>query len=95
MFRSVGKFVWRMGKCVIGVAVVGFAGYYISMGLNWLTGHIMDFLAKAAMYLVGNWVAVILVILALIVGGLAFDGVANAIRKRKSKRRVEQEYDEA
>ena len=95
MLKSVGKFTWRMCKCVIGVTAIGFGGYYISMGLNWLTGYIMEFLAKAAKYLMGNWVAVILVILALIIGGLAFDGVADSIRKKKARKKAAHESDEA
>ena len=87
--KTIGKFIWRISKCVIGAAVVCFAGYYICMGLNWLTGTIMKILATAANYLVGNWVAIIVVIVALIIGGLAFEGVANMFRRWRENRNAE------
>lgn len=87
--KTVGKFIWRIAKCVIGAAVICFAGYYVSMALHWLTGTIMNFLANAAKYLVGNWVAIIVVIVALIIGGLAFEGVANAFRRWRENRNAE------
>ena len=87
--KTIGKFIWRIAKCVIGAAVVCFAGYYISMGLNWLTGTIMKFLAAAANYLIGNWVAIIVVIVALIIGGLAFEAVANMFRRWRESRNEE------
>ena len=88
--KTIGKFIWRISKCVIGAAVVCFAGYYISMGLNWLTGTIMKFLATAANYLIGNWVAIIAVIVALIIGGLAFEGLANMFRRWRENRNNEE-----
>ena len=87
--KTIGKFIWRIAKCVIGAAVVCFAGYYISMGLNWLTGAIMKLLAEAATYLLGNWVAIIAVVVALIIGGLAFEAVANMFKRWRESRNAE------
>ena len=86
MIKTAGKFIWRIAKCIIGAAVVCFAGYYASMGLNWLTGVIMKYLAEAAIYRKGNWVAIIVVIIALTIGGLAFELLANGFKNWGSSR---------
>ena len=87
--KNVGKFIWRLTKNMLGsvtcVALLGFAGYYLSKGLNWLTGVIMEFLSAAANYLMGNWVAVIVVIIALTLGGMAFEAFVNWCKSRKNR----------
>ena len=86
--KKFGKFIWRMTKNMLGsvtcVALLGFAGYYVSKGLNWLTGVVMDFLSASAKYLLGNWVAVIVVVIALTLGGLAFEAIIDYFKSRKS-----------
>lgn len=80
MFNSIARFVWRITKCVIGAVALTVGGYYLCWGLNWLTDKIMNFLMKAAMFLSGNYVAVIWVIVALIIGGIAFELVSDGFR---------------
>ena len=87
MFKSVGKFIWRMAKCVIGAAAVGFIGYWGSKFLNLVTDAIIKAVDTALEYFTTNWWAVIVVIVTLIVGGLAFDGVANGFHKWRSNRK--------
>ena len=95
MIKTVGKFIWRIAKCVIGAAVVCFAGYYISMGLNWLTGVILKYLANVVTYLKGNWVALIVAIAALVVGGICFDMLENFFKNKSHKRAAKKkDYEE-
>ena len=94
MLRTVGKFIWRVTKCVIGAAVVCFAGYYISYGLNWLTDLILKYLANVVTYLKGNWIACIVAIVALVIGGIFFDGIENFFKNRKNKRAAKNGYEE-
>ena len=86
--KSTGKFIWRLTKNMVGsvlcVAILGFSGYYVSLGLNWLTGVIMKFLTTSAEYLMSNWVAVIVVVIALTLGGMAFESIVNYFKNRKS-----------
>ena len=86
--ENVGRFIWRLTKNMVGsvacVAILGFAGYYVSLGLNWLTGVIMKFLTASAQYLMSNWVAVIVVVIALTLGGMAFESIVNYFKSRKS-----------
>lgn len=86
MIKSVGKFILRMAKCVIGAVALCFVGYYVSWGLNWFTGTIMNFLSAAANYLVGNYVAIIWVVVALIIGGIAFELAWDSFRSWNAKR---------
>lgn len=86
---KIGKFIWRVTTCVIGAAVVGFGGYFLSWGLNLLTGTIMDFLSKAGTYLLGNYVAVIWVVVALIIGGIAWGLVEDWFKAWRAKRAAE------
>lgn len=85
--KAFGKFIWRVAKSMLGsvacVALIGFSGYFISLGLNKLTGVIMEFLLSAAKYLMGNWVAVIVVVIALTIGGIAFESVVNWFKSRR------------
>lgn len=87
--KNVGKFMWKMTKNMVGsvtcVALIGLAGYYLSKGLNWLTGVVMEFIAMAAKYLAGNWVAVIVVVVAITLGGLLFEAIVDHIRNRKKQ----------
>ena len=87
--KNFGRFVWRMLKSMVGsvtcVALIGFTGYYLSKGLNWLTRVIMEFLSTAAEYLLSNWVAVIVVVIALTLGGMAFEAFVNYCKSRKNR----------
>ena len=88
--KNVGKFVWRVTKNLMGsvtcVALVGASGYYISLGLNWITKVVIDFITAATKYLIGNWVAVIVVIIALTIGSLIFERIMNSIKNRKNRK---------
>ena len=84
------KVVWRAAKVILGavacVGLVGVGGYYVSMGLNWLTGVIMKLLATAAGFLTANWVAILVAIVAILLGAIAFEFIVNwASGKRKEK----------
>ena len=92
--KNVGKFMGKFTKIMLGsvscVALIGLAGYYLSMGLNWITDGIMKFLETAAEYLMGNWVAVIVVVVAITLGSVLFEhGMAALVgwnKKRKEKK---------
>lgn len=86
MIKTIGKFIWRIAKCVIGAVGVCYAGYYISLGLNWLTAHIMKLLASAGTYVMGNWVSIVVIGAVLIIGGGAFEYVADYVRNAVSNR---------
>lgn len=92
MIKTVGKFIWRIAKCVIGAAVVCFAGYYVSVGLNWLTGIIIKYLTNVVMYLKGNWVALLVAVAALVIGGICFDGIENFFKNRSSRRAAKKKH---
>ena len=92
MIKTVGKFIWRIAKCVIGAAVVCFAGYYLSVGLNWLTDVIIKCLTNVVTYLKGNWIAMIVAVIALVVGGICFDGIENFFKNRKSRRAAKKNH---
>ena len=83
------KIVWRAAKIILGavacVAIVGFGGYYVSMGLNWLTGVIMKLLTIAAGFLAANWLAILVAIVALLLGSIAFEFIMNWASERKVK----------
>ena len=82
------KFIWRGVKTMLGsvscVALIGVTGYFVSFGLNWLTRVVMNILTSAANYLMNNWVAVIFVVIAITLGGIAFEGVVNWFKNRKN-----------
>lgn len=85
--KEVEKGILRVLKIIVGaiavLALLGFIGYYISMGLNWLTIVIMDFISKSVEYLKGNWLAVIIIIIELIIGGLVVETIYTAVKNRK------------
>ena len=87
MIKTVGKFIWRIAKCVIGAAVVCFAGYYVSRALNWLTDIIIKYLANVVTYLEANWIALVVAVIALVIGGLCFEGIENFFKNKNPKRK--------
>ena len=88
MIKTVGKFIWRIAKCVIGAAVVCFAGYYVSKALNWLTDIIIKYLANVVAYLEANWIALVVAIIALVIGGLCFEGMENFFKNKTRRKKL-------
>ena len=88
--KNVGKFAWKFAKNMLGsvtcVTLIGLVGYYLSKGLHWISGEILEFLAKAANYLVGNWVAVIVVVITITLGSLIFEAFVNHLKNRKAQK---------
>ena len=85
MMKNFKNMVLRFLKMMIGstvcVALIGFASYYLSWVLNLITRYVMNFLTKSAAYLVNNWGAVIVLVVALTIGGMVFEVIFGKIKK--------------
>ena len=83
--KNFKNMVLRFLKMMIGstvcVALIGFASYYLSWVLNLITRYVMNFLTKSAAYLVNNWGAVIVLVVALTIGGMVFEVIFGKIKK--------------
>ena len=83
--KNLKVLVWRFFKMMIGsvicVAIIGFSSYYLSWGLNWLTDRVMSFLSASADYLRHNWIAVIVLVIAITIGSMIFEAIFCRMKK--------------
>ena len=73
-------------SCVAIAATLG-ALYVLSMGLSVAANWIKDIIFKLWIYVSGNWVAVIVIVVLVALGALVYDGLEDSFKSWRRNRK--------
>ena len=73
-------------SCVAIAATLG-ALYALSMGLSVAANWIKDIIFKLWIYVSGNWVAVIVIVVLVALGALVYDGLEDSFKSWRRNRK--------